>query len=169
MTDYGWVKEIPKNLKKGDYFLHETYYVSRTGNKEQYYTFYREFTASLVGYWYHRFFSFIQNLSHDKEIAMKKAYEYTQKNVIQSNIFFRELPKKEYIKFEAFNLDWKEGKKAFYAIPNQNFWKLWKEDKDKIKKQGFWISKNKRNNQFYVFFKKKIFIGKFKMTKENKK
>jgi hypothetical protein len=52
---------------------------------------------------------------------------------------------------EAFGLDWRAGKKCFYAAPDNTFWEKWKVDKDEIKEAGFWVSKSKQDDQFYVF------------------
>lgn len=145
--DYGFVKELPKNINKGDYYMIEKYEVARTGQKEQFYTLYRNFTACLSGYWFNHKYQYIKNLSFDKKTAIDEAQKLSK----GENIVFCESAKPEIIKFEAFGLDWKQGRKAFYAIPNFNFWKKWKENKEKIKNLGFWVSKDKKG--FLVFFK----------------
>lgn len=145
--DYGLVKETPKNLNKGDYYMMTHFDVARTGQKRQYYTLYRDFTACLSGYWYNHKYQYKKNLSHDKESAMLEAKKLSG----GQDVDFYESPKAEVIKFEAFNLTWKQGRKAMYAKPDFNFWAEWKKNKTEIKTAGFWVSKG--IDGFMLFFK----------------
>jgi hypothetical protein len=118
--DYGLVKECPKNLQEGDYFRSINYFVSRSGRHEQYYTLYRSNTTQLVGFWANSSHNFVKNLSFNKEKALTEVTKLIKGREI--GLFFTETPQKEYTKFEAFGLIWKEGKKALYAFPDYAFW-----------------------------------------------
>jgi hypothetical protein len=147
--DYGLVRDCPNNLKEGDYFRTMTYFISRSGRYEQYYTLYRGCTARLVGYWANSSHSFVKNLSHQKEKALDEVAEIIGTKDVE--VIFSETPQKEHKKFEAFKLKWKQGRKAFYATPDPAFWEEWKKNKIKIKSAGFWVSKSKTG--FMVFYK----------------
>jgi hypothetical protein len=145
--DYGFVNKVPDDIKKGDFYMIEHFEVARTGQKQQYYTLYRDFTACLSGYWYNHTYQYKKNLSTEKNTAIVEAKRISHGKEIN----FYESPKPEIKKFEAFELEWKQGKKAFYAVPTFSFWEKWKKNKEEIKKAGFWVSKNSKG--FMVFFK----------------
>jgi hypothetical protein len=153
--DYGIVSKIPDSFVGGeDSCIVVLLQVARTGELRQYYTLYEDkliinpvFTRAIYQY--------IKNSSFDKEKAMKEAKarvaQYSNNKI---DIEFVESPQMEIDHLDAFGFKWKRGKKAFYAYPTKEFWEIWKTDKDKIKQAGFWVSKDKRSDQFCVFFKK---------------
>lgn len=145
--DYGRVKKIPKKLQTGDYYICKQYDVGRTGELGQYYTLYCRTWISLVGYWSRFSWRYIKNLSLEKEAALAEARKISG----EFNLDFNESPQAEIVRFEAFGLQWKKGKKAMYAMPNYNFWDGWKKNKEEIKKAGFWVSRGR--DGFMVFFK----------------
>jgi hypothetical protein len=145
--DHGIVTKTPDSLKKGDAYIHVVYDIARTGMLEQYYTLYRQTTSAVVGVMRKQSYCFVQNLSHDKSKAIKKAKSITKHH----SFVIYETPKKEHETLEAFGLAWKKGKKAYYAKPSAAFWDLWKKEKETIKQAGFWVSKGEKG--FMVFFK----------------
>lgn len=150
--DYGFVDKIPAGLEKGDFYMIDHYYVGRTGSQQQFYTLYRDFSACLSGYWWSGSFRCVQNLSHDLDEAMAKAKKLARDG---ASIEYTESPQADHDRMKAFGLCWKKGPKAWYAEPDREFWALWKEDKDAIKAQGFWVSKNRNDGKFYVYLKHK--------------
>lgn len=64
--NHGLLTKSPDNLQKGDYYMVEHFDVARTGEKQQFYTLYREFTACLVGYWHHHIYQYKKNLRTNK-------------------------------------------------------------------------------------------------------
>ena len=63
---------------------------------------------------------------------------------------------------QAFGLKWIAGTKAWYAKPDEAFWQLWRKNKERIKKQGFFVTRAKGKwldmygKGFVVFFKEPI-------------
>lgn len=152
--DYGFVNQTPEDLKKGDNYMTQRFEVARTGDKQQFYTLYRELFVCTVGYFARHTYQFIQNLSLDKDDAMKKATEIANRyNSPHTYIDLVTSPRPLFDRLDAFGLNWRAGRKAYYAEVDSDFWALWKKDKDEIKSKGFWINKSDRDGKFYIFRK----------------
>ena len=52
---------------------------------------------------------------------------------------------------KAFGMEFKQGKKAYWAYAGQEFWAEWKVRKDEIKADGFWVSK--WNGEWMVYWR----------------
>ncbi len=140
--------------------IQESYIISRTGELQQYYTLYRDCKRTVVGYHTHHEVRYLQNLGHDFEESKAKARKIIkqQKQVSNPSIDEYASGKKDYVKFEAFGLDWHNTRKGYTASPNREFWNLWRKDKIKIKELGFSVFKN-FNEKFVVFFNMKNSIN----------
>ena len=132
-----------------NYYHEVNYSVCRTGKLEQYYTLYRSATSGLKGVWARSSCFYLGNLSHELDKAMVKA-ESKAGNC--ATIEYYETPRKEYDEFTAFDLKWKNGKNCYYAYPSQDFFTIWRDNKDLLKQMGFWVSKTK-TGEFMVFCK----------------
>lgn len=124
------------------------YEVARTGKLQQFYTLYRIEERGIEGFYNSESCVFIKNLAHDIDSAIIEA----KKIAVHSDIEIVESHKEEYQNFNAFNLQWKNGKGCFFAEANSDFWAIWRDNKEILKTIGFWVSKNK-NDDFMVFCK----------------
>jgi len=85
-------------------------------------------------------------MSHDKDTAMEKA-KIQKTRLEESGVWNRigleyvESPKREFVDLKAFGMDFRQGKKAYWAYATSEFWDEWKKRKDEIKAEGFWVSK----------------------------
>lgn len=136
-----WIREMAE-LKQ---FVN--YEVARTGKLQQYYTLYRHSCCTMPGVFSHESYCYIRNLSHDLDEAIKKAEKIAGK---AKTVEYVESPKAEYDNFTAFGLKWKNGHNCYFSYPNNDFWAIWRDNKEMLKKVGFWVSKS-RNGEFMAF------------------
>lgn len=128
------------------YYHNINYEVARTGKLQQYYTLYRYVSCGVVGMWARDKYRYVKNLSLDLKQALAEAEKIAGK---VATVDYVEEPKKEYDEFTAFGLTWKNGKDCYFSYPDNDFWAIWRDNKETLKQMGFWVSK--KGEDFMVF------------------
>lgn len=117
-------------------------YIGLTGKNETYYTKYVETILDFETYQI-RHICFHGNLSMSTEKVKK--YIEENKSKFDEIIFDESTPmkwsgKQHLVAFGLyFNIS--KDKKTFYSEPNELFWEVYKDKKEEIKNQGFWLKK----------------------------
>ena len=135
-------------MAESKYYNNVHYEVGRTGKLQQYYTLYRFMDCGVTGFWHRNNYSYIKNLSHDLDKALAEAEKIAGDT---TSVDYVESPKEEYDEFKAFDLTWKNGRNCYFSYPNNDFWAIWRDNKDSLKQMGFWVSKPKGTSEFMVF------------------
>lgn len=153
------MQAIKPNKKEGSWAC-ATLYMARTGRKKQYYTLYHEGSIRRFPHGGAYYFQYHCTLAMDYDKALDKAKKIVKKfeeKVFWDQVEFEiwEEPKRECIKTEFFGIEFntsKDGKTQYGYIPSgSDFWTLWKENKEEIKSQGFWIQKTLEG--WMIFYK----------------
>lgn len=149
--------------------IFETYNICRTGKTKQYFTLYIE-RFLINGCFEKESCFYVQNLSHDRDIAIDKVEKIVKERKIWASkhledhsidIDFYDSKKREYCDLKAFGMEWKKSVKGFYIridhLPlkedQQMIWDMWQTDKDLLKNAGFSVFVGKDKGQWFFFFK----------------
>ena len=148
--------------KQGSKFIRNCF-ISVTGDYKVFYTKYIQ-TIYTGGNFAFNNIDFIKSITKDFETAKKYAEELKIKRIF-NNVFFSEdaqLSWKGQHHLNAFNIDFdlSKNKKIFYGKANKEFWESWKNNKEEIKLNGFWIKKNDFDQ--WIVFKKTNIISELK-------
>tara|TARA_R100001463_G_scaffold53152_1_gene104134 strand:+ start:516 stop:1049 length:534 start_codon:yes stop_codon:yes gene_type:complete len=136
--------------------IEATYYVCRTGDKEQYYTLYID-RLIRGAYGYFHTSSFIQNLAHNKTEAKVKAQAIRDKAGDKgAKIKQFDSARPVFSNMEAFGITMKMSRRrtVWYGhINDKAFWDDWRENKADIKAAGYWVMKSRDSGQWLLFRK----------------
>lgn len=107
---------------------------------------------------------FIKNLSADKDKAVAEAKQYAKRHNMDFGGVFNSPRFKRAEHFEKYGITFKhkrkKGKSYYQGFATPEFWDAWKENKEQIKKEGFYVSKypdltdrERKRMLWYVFYK----------------